>query len=281
LLDAAVRDGVVFHPAEDVQAIEAKENSVILHGKDGGRRTGRLLIAADGCDSLAVRTFGLRRPGVSERCDVCCQAAVPLPASAVRSKPETRDLLKWILTAEDLSSFGYIFRAGRDLVIGLVSPPPATGAAAEIRQTFARVVAAWQKAEIIPGHLGVDASNVEIRPVPRGLALERDTHVAKHSLVIGDAGGFVVAISHEGLHPALMSGMLAAEVCAQALESSYPQDVLAEFDTKWRVGLAEFLRSPNADLRFLLPLVFTNARIAGRIANWFLCVKTPRTSEAP
>lgn len=281
LLDDAVRGGAQLHTGCDISAIEAKEDSVALHAKDGVRGCGRLLIAADGRDSLAAHSFGLHRPDTGDRQGVCCQVVASVPSSAARRQTEAPGLLQWIMISDDLSGFGYVYRAGRGTVIGLVRPLSRSSGTAETREALVQAVAAWRTAGIVPPYLKIDQANVEIRSIPRGLALDMDTHVAKHGLVIGDAGGFVVAVSHEGLHPALMTGMLAAEICAKALESDYPQDVLSEFDTRWRVCLAEFLRLPNSDLRFLVPLIFTNERIAGRIANWLLCAKPARTSDAP
>jgi len=277
LLEAAIRNDAKLLPASDITAIETAENAVVLRTTTGDRLTGRLLIAADGYDSLAVRSFGLDRPRSMKRSCVCCQVIAALPGPRSRLKPAAQNELTWVLTSDDLSEFGYIYRAGPDLVIGVVTSASSSASADEIRGVFSRTIIRWQAAEILPPSIEFDPANIGIRPIPRGLALDLDTHVAKHSLVTGDAGGFVVAVSHEGLHPAITSAMLAANVCAKALKSGYPQDVLAEFDTLWRVALAEFLRLPNADLRFLLPLVFTNERIARRLANWLLCAKTARS----
>jgi flavin-dependent dehydrogenase len=97
-----------------------------------------------------------------------------------------------------------------------------------------------------------------------------DTHVAKRTVLIGDAGGFVGVVGHEGLYPAIWGASIAVDVCAEALGARHPQDVLAEFDSRWRREMVVHLNSPNADLRFLLPMVFSNERMARRLANALL-----------
>jgi hypothetical protein len=53
------------------------------------------------------------------------------------------------------------------------------------------------------------------------------------------------------------------------LTSKHPQDQLREFSTTWRSTMAEFLRPPNTDVHFLLPLIFSNKQMADRMAGAF------------
>ena len=41
------------------------------------------------------------------------------------------------------------------------------------------------------------------------------------------------------------------------------------FDTRWRLEMADYLRQPNTDMEFLIPLVFSNQPIADRMAAAF------------
>jgi flavin-dependent dehydrogenase len=96
-----------------------------------------------------------------------------------------------------------------------------------------------------------------------------DTHVGKHTLVIGDAGGFVSAASNEGIYPAMWSAQIAAEVIEAALQSPHSQDELMAFDSKWRMKMADYLRRPNTDSQFLIPLIFSNQPMADRMGAAF------------
>ncbi|MBN2561700.1 MAG: FAD-dependent oxidoreductase [Phycisphaerae bacterium] len=263
---AATSAGAAFIPGAKVVTIETREQAVILSTDTDQRFTGRFLLAADGCDSLAIQSFGLDRGQAATTQVSCCQSVSVRadPTAKKRNKGNTE--MSWILTSQDLSSFGYLFTTGSLVVTGLVAPTPTDG----IRAVFEQAVAQWKDAEILPEDVNVDPANIEVRPVPRGIALEMETHVAKHSLIIGDAGGYVAAVSHEGLYPCIWSASLATEVCEKALGAVHPQDILAEFDARWRRDMVKYLRLPSTDLRFLTPLVFTNERMAQRLANWFL-----------
>ena len=100
-------------------------------------------------------------------------------------------------------------------------------------------------------------------------ALEMESHVGKHALVIGEAGGFASALSIEGLVPGMWSAKIAAEVIEAALRSPRSQDELMTFDTRWRLEMADYLRLPNTDTQFLIPLVFSNPPMADRMAAAF------------
>jgi flavin-dependent dehydrogenase len=67
----------------------------------------------------------------------------------------------------------------------------------------------------------------------------------------------------------MWSAKIAAEVIGKALDSHFSQDELMTFDTKWRMQIADHLRSPHTDIRFLLPLIFTNQAMADRMAAAF------------
>ena len=41
------------------------------------------------------------------------------------------------------------------------------------------------------------------------------------------------------------------------------------FDTTWRMEMVDYLRSPHTDVRFLIPLVFTNQPMADRMGAAF------------
>jgi flavin-dependent dehydrogenase len=108
-----------------------------------------------------------------------------------------------------------------------------------------------------------------IRPMPAVSALEMDSLVDKGTLRIGDAGGFVSFASMEGIYPTMWSAKLAVDVLAEAVRAPQPQDTLQDYDRRWRTAMAEYLRPPDIETPFLLPLVFSNRQMAARLAAAF------------
>jgi flavin-dependent dehydrogenase len=248
-----------------VTAVRTKEKTASLIMQDGGHFTGKVLIAADGSRSLACRSFGLERELETARRTVCCQAVVDQRGPKKRGGERTAAELTLLLASEDFSAFGYCFVAGDAKIIGLVAP----AALGDVRAEYAGAVSRWKDGGVLPADVDPARLTPQVREVPRGLALDYDTHVGKNALFVGDAGGYVAAVSHEGLYPAIWSASLAVDVCGIALGSTHAQDALTSFDSRWRGEMADYLRPPNSDLRFLLPLIFSNQRMAEKLVQAF------------
>jgi len=122
---------------------------------------------------------------------------------------------------------------------------------------------------IVPLDLSKQAVAAAVVRTPASAALDMDSHVAKHTLLIGDAGGFVSAASNEGIYPAMWSAKLAVKAVEAALQTELSQDQLMSFDALWRTQMADHLRSPHTDIRFLLPLIFQNQPMADRMGAAF------------
>lgn len=136
-----------------------------------------------------------------------------------------------------------------------------------VETLFRQIVEAARTAGVLPGEPLAAPSRAM---VPAGAALDLEAHVGKRCLLIGDAGGFVTSFSHEGIYPAMRSGILAAEAIAAASKVRLPQDELSRFSDSWRTQLADYLRMPNTDLSLLMPLIFSNAQMSKRVARAFL-----------
>ena len=267
LLSSAKKAGLRMIRGVEVIAVDVHEQGVRLTVGDGESHAGRILLAADGCDSLVAESLGVERgaeyrTGEQDR-DVIVEAVATLPSSAIPDGPAELTLS---LPSEDFGTFGYAFAAGGRQVAGLV----ASDSGKDILAEYERFIAGSAGVGAVAANLTSRSAPVSVRPLPRGVALDTETHVAKHCLFIGDAGGYVCALSQEGLYPSLWSAKLAVDVCETALQSAHPQDALIEFDARWRQEMVDYLRLPNADLRFLLPLIFTNDRMAKKLAHSFL-----------
>jgi flavin-dependent dehydrogenase len=222
---------------------------------DGCELRGRMLAIADGLDSPVAALA--RMPLVRQAENVAARAEVVMPAP-------TADVgLDVIIGARRSPQSGTILRSAGQLRVSLVTREPQPPAETQLTEFLALARAA----QMIP-------SGPHVRPTtslaPAGAALDMDTHVGKHCVLIGEAGGFVSAFSNEAVYPCMQSGWIAAEVIAKALHVPVPQDELLAFGPAWRTSLADYLRLPNTDLGLLMPLVFSNQQMSRRVARAFL-----------
>ena len=99
-------------------------------------------------------------------------------------------------------------------------------------------------------------------------ALSGET-VANRTLLIGPAGGFYSACGEE-LYPSCWSAVAAAQVLGKALSAPHVQDALQSYRQQWGNTLGNYLRGPQQNLSLLLPLVYRNAVMAGRVGDAIL-----------
>ncbi len=262
LVDASVAARASLHAGLRVTGLEVLEDSVRLTLANDSHVDARFLIAADGARSSIAQQLGLI--GSDEPVYWAAQWDTD-PARRGSGKRKRSELdMTVVLGLIDTRGIGCILRQSDHLTVRVAGP----ATAGEILEHFELFVSDAQDADLIPRDIRPDKPSVA--PMPAGVAIEMDAHDAKRSLAVGDAGGFVAAVSYEGIYPAMWSASIAAGVVADAVASDTGQDVLGQYDARWRVAMADYLRMPNTDLHFLLPLIFSNQQMADRMAGAFL-----------
>ncbi len=260
LLDGAKHAGVEVRCQTDATDLKLHESSVdITVADDKSIKANSLILASGSCPALLDR-LGIHRKGCGSPF-WCLHFDESLSAKDQSKSPR----VAVVLGLDRNNSFAMFCTRGEQLSATLYW----YGEHDEARSTFALVC---QQA-FAHGCVPVDFSTSAVKQTPTmrpgSAALDIESHVGKHALVVGDAGGFVSAVSNEGLYPAMWSAQIAATVLDEALTSNGSQDVLMEFDSRWRLSMADYLRSPNTDTQFLLPLVFSNQKMANRMGAAF------------
>ena len=97
--------------------------------------------------------------------------------------------------------------------------------------------------------------------------------LANRTVLIGPAGGFYTACA-EDIYPNCWSAIYAADAVRKALKETHLQDALQPYRHKWRTTLGNYLRGPQQNLRFLLPLVYRNQVMTNRLAEAILTGKS-------
>jgi flavin-dependent dehydrogenase len=260
LVGAAKRAGARCDRGVAIAGLSAREDDVIAIDADGREHVGRIVVLADGASSASARALGMNlRPPSGPR----CAATIEWPAA--RASKIAAGSLHFVLGLDASRTLALFWSVARTEALTVVAADAALalrrlGELAEgLREGFGAG---------IPDRADTGAGETYL--VPAGHALEIESHVGKRAIAVGDAGGFVAAVTCQGVYPALWSAAIAAEVLDAALDSRQPQDELRRFDTAWRMAMAEYLQPPNADLQFLLPLVFSNKQMAQRLAAAFL-----------
>lgn len=139
----------------------------------------------------------------------------------------------------------------------------------ELLTHWANVLHTHQVLKSLPSFSSEEVESLDL-PLAGALAHEG---VANRTLLIGPAGGFYSACS-EDVYPNCWSAIFAADVAKQALKQPHLQDALQPFRQKWRTTLGDYLRGPQQNLKFLLPLVYRNPVMTSRLAEAILTGKS-------
>ena len=160
---------------------------------------------------------------------------------------------------------------GEDEVQLAVEQPidDANPSAAELLNTWADVL----RAHGILKHAGtISPEQVQSLQIPSAGALSREI-VANRTLLFGPAGGFYTACL-EDIYPNCWSAQFAVQAVRSALKEPHLQDALQPYRQTWGTTLGEYLRGPQQNLRFLLPLVYRNPVMSARMTESILLGKS-------
>lgn len=260
LVKTAVQHGVSLFEGQPVADVRLGEGSVALTLANQRKITSRLLLFAAGRGSELIERIGLPRQA---RGSVywTAQVEAPLPSGMTIADPR----VSVILGLDGGGSFGFCAVTDDRCLVNVNW----AGEREKALPTLAAVCRGARQHNLIPVDFSKQSTAAHVVRTPAAAALDMDTHVGKHTLLIGDAGGFVSAASNEGIYPAMWSAKLAVKAVESALATELSQDQLMNFDSLWRTQMADHLRSPHTDIRFLLPLIFQNQPMADRMGAAF------------
>lgn len=260
LVEAAVARDAHFVAPLLVESIKLKESSVVVRAADGREFESRLLVLASGRGTPLVQSVGFpTQAGGTPMWSSQVSAAPPSGSAGAEVKVSV------VLGLDGGGSFGFCCVTAERVTIDINW----LGERRDAGPAFAKLCRGAFERGVAPVDLSAATGKAPWFRTPAAVALDMDSHVRKHTLLIGDAGGFLSAVSNEGIYPGMWSARIAAGVVSAALSSKHSQDALMTFDSAWRVEMAEHMRSPHTDIRFLLPLIFSNQPMADRMAAAF------------
>ena len=132
-------------------------------------------------------------------------------------------------------------------------------------------VAVLKRHNVLDANAEVPMKDVQYLDLPLAGALVHEG-LANRTLLVGPAGGFYSA-SGEDIYPNVWSALFAADSIKKALKEPHLQDALNPYRHNWRTTLGDYLRGPQQNLRFLLPLVYRNQVMTTRLTEAILLGK--------
>jgi flavin-dependent dehydrogenase len=249
LASSARAAGARFDRFEITQASQGP-HGVTVQSRDGRRLRARRLIAADGAHSVLARRLGVN--ACWPRTKVALDMMEETPASILRAD---RPDVVWVAYAyRGLDGYAYIFPKRHHVNVGIgcllshfdahVTEHPY----AVQRELVERLVREGAL------HGASDRGQFTPSLIPVGGPLAETW--AGHVLFAGDAGGFVNAITAEGIYYAMVSGELAGQAVAAVRDGSAGP----VYQRSWRREIGAELQDAVFVQRFLFA---SHDRVAG------------------
>lgn len=190
---------------------------VRIETSDGSAVEGRYLIGADGANSVAAHSVGLRR---GKSLAAAIEAEVRVPRDVMRRFANG----PVFIFGEIELGYLWIFPKADHLSAGIAALRPKRG---ELQATLQRVMARY----------GISLEGVQLRGHPIPLYRRREQISTARVLLAGDAAGLVDPFSGEGIRLAITSGRLAAEAILAGHPEQYGGRIFRRIGLNHTLGL--------------------------------------------
>lgn len=292
LVRAAVDAGARLESPFEIAQAESGSGGVTIRARDGRVRRAPMIVAADGVHSVLAKRLGVRAAWARDA--VALDMMEETPNERLRA---ARPDVLWVAYAHDgLDGYAYVFPKTHHVNVGigcLVS---------HFREDRPGRPYAMQEAFVSSlverGALHGRSDRASFTPflIPAGGPLARTW--TDRALFAGDAGGFVNAITAEGIYYAMVSGELAGQAIARSrarpgtagpsYERAWRREVGAElrdavrvqrhlFTSKTRIGRAIGVAAAQPDFTSLI-LRYVRGESSYRALRWRVIAGFPRTA---
>lgn len=252
LLERARAAGARVVEAARATGVEQDGEGVTVRCVDGRALRSRLLIGADGVNSIVARAADLTSGLSDETLAIDTMEETPLTELSMAAP----DTMYVAYGYKGWPGYGYVFPKADcvDFGVGFLVPFFKRSLGGSPYVQHARFLEEVAARGIVRGRS--NPGNFKAYRLPLGGPLPR-THAGR-VLLVGDAGGFVNAYTGEGIYYAMVTGRHAGEVAAGVVSGGAR---LEDYETRWRAEIGDEL----ADSVRIQRRLFGNPGLADQI----------------
>lgn len=266
MLEIAGEMGVDILSSRAVEKVEAGMDGATLTLQGGEQIESHALVGADGCQSTVAQQMRIYE--TMERFPLYhCRVTKCETHYFTQSRFGTEKSPLLSLCFGDLKGYAFALPLKDAAFIGVFSQEKD-----KVEEAFDGWLKGLVEKEYLPENF-LRRNEVWDYQNPAGVALLMDRLFEKRTLLVGDAGGFAVGTSGEGLYPSLVSAKIATDIILEGLENDNLDDLIPTYVRKWNLHFGEYIKGAiqiNANLSFLIRMIFTDPKICARYAKGFL-----------
>ncbi len=218
-----------------VRKVEIRPDCVAVNS-DAGEYRGRMIIGCDGANSVVARACGLRTGSIQSQYAIDMMEETPQQELRMAE----RDRMYIYYRIRSHYGYGYVFPKAQHLNVGVGFKldyylSNLRGEHYAHHQAF---VDGLKSKELLSGES--NRANFRAFPLPISGPLPRT--YADRVVLAGDAGGFVNALTAEGIYYAMLSGELAGKSAVEAVrQGRFASGQLREYEAAWKQEIGDEL----------------------------------------
>jgi geranylgeranyl reductase family protein len=210
------------------------------------RFRGRIVLGCDGVNGVVARELGLRGAGVKVEHAIDMMEETSYEAVSI-----AHDDRLYIYYNLDRYGYGYVFPKSNHLNLGIGFKLDYY--LSELRGKHYSCHRTFVSKLISDGLIAGDSSRANFRTFPLPISGPLPRTYGKRVLLCGDAGGFVNALTGEGIYYAMVSGDHAARTAFEAVRvNCFGENQMGKYERSWRreIGV-ELTKSVSLQRRLL------------------------------
>ncbi len=236
LVNYAVQSGTTFKDGTAVVNIQKMKDTVKINLNNGKFLESKLVIGADGIWSTVAKSFGLgaHYPRIGR----CLFQEYPLTSKLLNQYFSEKRFFQFYLKFMDISGTGWVFPKKDSINIGIGEIQPLASQPIkrpQLKEVYTNYLRVLKEKKLIPPAIKIGTIKGGVLPLH---PLKKT--FANQVVLCGDAAGQMNPLTGDGIHYAMSSGKIAAEVCSEALEANDTSAVfLSKYQRLWKDDFGE------------------------------------------
>ena len=239
LVKIALAKGVDFLENKTVKDIKIENGKAAAILDDGTKLESNILIGADGVRSIIAEKANLAKK--TEDICLCILEEQQMTEKQLDKLFTDKRLVHIFIKTRGLSGYGWVFPKKNYLNIGIgefETVHNGTKPKTNLKDVFENYIEILKEKKILPKNFTIKNLQGGALPI---FPLQKT--YSDRLLLCGDAAGFINPITGEGIYYAMVSGEIAANISAKALENGDASEkVLSEYQKIWQNDFGKDLK---------------------------------------